>query len=165
MHGQRKARRAQPALPPRGLRPRYSAADVQRMQLAHTGNLDGIATGVASETVIWDEVTNALTWTYVSNALGVHQAAMERQLQLVTRLMDRYSRTGRVRYDGPDYQQAKTGVLVMDELATLTDVITAEQALTWAQAEMAAMVRAADLERAKLQAGAPTTTAQEAATA
>ena len=154
MAGQRKPRQPRPALPPRGLRPRYSPAEVLRMQLAHVGNLDGIATGRADEGVIWDVIGNALTWSYVADKLGTFQSEMHLQVLLATRLVERWGRTGRVGFSGPDYQLAKEGVVVMDALAELTDIDTAREGARWAKAEQARMVALADAERALQAANA-----------
>lgn len=122
------------------------------MQLAHVGNLDGIATGRANEGVIWDVIGNALTWSYVADKLGCFQEEMHQQVQLATRLVERWGRTGRIGFSGPDYQLAKQGVVVMDRLAELTDIQTARDGARWALAEQTRMLALADAERAALQA-------------
>lgn len=60
---------------------------------------------------------------------------------LVASVVERYGRTGRVGFNGPEYQLAKHGVDVMDQLAELTDLYTAASAALWSEARVRAIVK------------------------
>lgn len=127
-------------LPPRGLRPKLSRSQQVDLGLAHLANLDAIARGAAGEEVLWQWVGAVLTWSYVATALEVGSLEMQGQLQLVTRVVERYGITGRVLFSGPDYQDAKIGVDVMDQLAARVDRQTAIAAANWSESRIADMV-------------------------
>lgn len=127
-------------LPPRGLRPKLSRDQVVDLGLAHVANLDTISRGVAGEDVLWQWVGGVLTWSYVATALERGSHEMQLQLQLVTQVVERYGRTGRVLFTGLDYQLAKDGVEVMDQLAEEVDHPTAIAAAEWAESRMNHMV-------------------------
>ena len=57
---------------------------------------------------------------------------MREQFALVTRLIEHYSRCGRLIFTDAEYQLAKNGVLVMDLLAEQVDRPTAIAAAAWA---------------------------------
>lgn len=128
---------------PRAFRKRLDELQQRDLALYHNVNLDAIATGQAEASMLWDFLGGVLLWHRAAELLGVGVAEMAPQLEVATRLVERYSRTGRVAFDGPDYQLAKIGVRLMDELARLVDQPTAVAAADWSQAEcdrMAAMV-------------------------
>ena len=77
---------------------------------------------------------------------------MADQLRLATRLVERYGRTGRVLFDGPDYQLAKLGTGYMDDLAELVDHPTAVMAANWSEAQLQRMVQTFRSVRAAAQA-------------
>jgi len=64
----------------------------------------------------------------VAEQLGRGELEMKAQTDLATRLIHRWARTGAVRFDGADYQLAKWGVAIMDQLAAETDTVTAARA-------------------------------------
>ena len=125
-----------PAVPPRGLRPMLARDQVLDLGLCHISNLDAIARGTAGETVLWHWVGSVLTWSRVAELTGAGVSEMESQLALTTRLIERYGRTGAVRFDGADYQLAKVGLDVMDQLASLADRRTAIAAADWSEARV-----------------------------
>lgn len=152
-------------VPPRGLRPSLSHDQVMDLQLAHVINLDAIANGTAPDSIIWDYIGQVLTWYRAAELLKLDTTEMHTQLQVATRLVERFGRTGRVLFTGQDYQLAKIGLQVMDALASTVDELTAIAACEWAKSQcdrMAAMVKA---ERAQLLANqaAATATHQELA--
>ena len=122
-----------PAQPPRGLRPRLAPDQVRDLSLVHHVNLDAIATGQADETTLWQTVGGALTWCRVAERLQLGEAEMAQQLQLLERVVERYGRTGRVGFTGEEYQLAKVGVIVMDQLAEQVDRPTAIAAAEWSE--------------------------------
>lgn len=139
-------------MPPRGLRPKLAKDQVLDLGLVHAVNLDAIAKGQADEAMLWDWVGGVLTWSKVAELLQIGVDEMNEQLGLATRLVERYGRTGRVAFDGPDYQLAKVGMDVMDQLAERVDRHTANVAADWSEAKVNEMAEACAWRK---EAGAP----------
>lgn len=123
-------------LPPKGLRPKLQADQVTDLALVHNANLDAIAKGAADETTLWHLVEAALTWSKVAELLQAGEPEMRIQLELASTLVERYGRTGRVLFTGTEYQVAKEGVQVMDQLAEIVDRPTAVKAADWSEAKV-----------------------------
>lgn len=145
-------RRPVVALPPRGLRPKLTPDQLLDLGLAHLVNLDTLAKGEADESTLWQWVGGCLTWSRVAELLEVGEAEMVQQLALVADVVERYGRTGRAVFTGPEYQLAKLGVAYMDDLAAIVDRATAVVAADWSEAKCAAM--AAEQVKQKETAGA-----------
>jgi hypothetical protein len=64
---------------------------------------------------------------------GEGEPEMAAQAVVVASMRDRYARTGRVAFSGPEYQTAKEGVAVMNALAEATDLATAQCAADLAE--------------------------------
>jgi hypothetical protein len=139
MSRKRCIRRIVLALPPRGLRPRLAPDQVRDLGLAHVVNLDVIARGEADEAILWQWVGGILTWSRVAELLQAGVPEMHEQLELATRLIERYGRTGRVGFSGPDYQAARDGLQVMDRLAEIVDKPTALAAVEWSEHHLATL--------------------------
>jgi hypothetical protein len=122
------------ALPPRGLRPKLTVDQLCDLGLAHHVNLDTLAKGEADEDTLWQWVGGCLTWSRVAELLKVGEAEMRDQLELVAAVVERYGRTGRAVFTGPEYQLAKAGVGYMDDLAAIVDRPTAIAAANWSEA-------------------------------
>jgi hypothetical protein len=86
--------------------------------------------------MLWSFAGGVFTWSRVAELLQAGEPEMLEQLQVCERLIERYHRTGRVAFDGPDYQAAKRGVDVMDQLAELADRPTAIAAAEWSEAKV-----------------------------
>lgn len=119
--------------PPDPLWPQTRSA----LAIAHMQNLDLISRSTASQDEVWHLVEQALTWSRVAQLLGQGEPEMAEQVQMATQVVQRYQRTGRVGFSGPEYSAAKRGIDVMDELARLVDQPTASQAAAWSEAQMA----------------------------
>ena len=145
-------RRRVTPLPPRGLRPRLTRDQLLDLGLAHVVNLDVIARGEAGEPLLWDYAGAVLTWSRVAILLDRGVPEMTEQLRLSARLIERYGRTGRVLFDGTDYQLAKAGIDVMDQLAAIVDRPTAIAAANWSEGKVAQM--AADCRGQHVNEGA-----------
>ena len=145
-------RRRVTPLPPRGLRPRLTRDQLLDLGLAHVVNLDVIARGEAGEPLLWDYAGAVLTWSRVAILLDRGVPEMTEQLRLSARLIERYGRTGRVLFDGTDYQLAKDGIDVMDQLAAIVDRPTAIAAANWSEGKVAQM--AADCRGQHVNEGA-----------
>lgn len=131
-----------PALPPPGLRPKLRRDQLRDLALCHLETLDAIARGDATSATLWQVAEAALAWSRVAELMRIGEAEMTAQLNLVLSLFERYQRTGRVAFSGPEYQAAKDGVAVMDELAERTDRATALAACEWADRRVVAMMAA-----------------------
>jgi UDP-N-acetylmuramate-alanine ligase len=128
-------RRRIEAMPPRGLRPKLTKDQQLDLAIVHMQNLDLVATGRADAQVMLHLVEQSLTWLAVADLMGSRVEEMQQQLQLATQVMRRFGRTGRVGFSGPEYQLAKVGVEVMDDLAQRADKATAVAGAAWAEAE------------------------------
>jgi hypothetical protein len=131
-------RTPQPSVP-RWLRPRLHSAQLRDLELVHLVNLDAIARGDADEQTLWQVVGGVFTWSRVADLLRLGVDDMRAQLELATRLVERYGATGRILFTGPEYQLAKRGVEVMDELARRVDRPTAIAAAEWSEARVNAL--------------------------
>ena len=129
-------RRIWQPLPPKGLRAPLFVQTRTTLAIAHLENLDLVSRGKATEDELWHLVEQALTWSRVAHLLGVGEPEMAAQLELATQVVQRYGRTGRIGFSGVEYQAAKQGVDVMDELARLVDQPTAAQATAWSEARI-----------------------------
>lgn len=125
------------------------------LSLCHHQNLDAVCSGSAQPEVMWHLIESVFTWWKVAELLETGLPEMDVQLEVVARLCERWSRTGRVLFNGPDMQLARDGVAVMEQLAALVDMATAWKAVEWSQREVARMEAAArTLARQGQQTGA-----------
>lgn len=125
---------------PQWLRPKLDRGQLLDLDLAHHENLDGIQAGEQNVTLLWHLVESVFTWSKVAELLKRDEAEMAAQLEMATRVVERYGRTGVIAFEPLDYQVACRGVGVMSELARATDVATAQTAAAWSEA-MAQMLR------------------------
>lgn len=125
--------RLKPQQLPRWLRPKLDDAQVRDLGIAHIQNLDAIATGHADDETLWQWVGGTLTWLRVAALVETGEVEMLQQMRLVTAVIDRYRRTGRIAFTGPEYQLAKTGCDVMDALASIAPQHIAEDAANWSE--------------------------------
>lgn len=133
MTRKRTRRRVVVPLPPRGLRPKLSRDQVRDLGICHLENLDAIARGQATVDTLWQYVGAMFTWSKVAQLTQTGEPEMRTQLELASALVERYGRTGRVLFTGQEYQLAKDGVDVMDQLAELVDRPTAVIAAEWSE--------------------------------
>lgn len=133
MSRKHRPRRVWVPLPPRGLRPKLAADQITDLALAHLTNLDLISKGQANEQELWQMVGGVFTWTKAAELLDLGVDEMRAQLELATRVVERYGRTGRIGFSGVEYQLAKRGVDVMDALASAVDQVTAIAAAEWGE--------------------------------
>lgn len=135
-----------PMAPP-GMRPKLVKDQVRDLDLVHVSNLDAIARGGATEAQLWDWVASVLTWCRAAELQGVGIEEMAPQRALADRLIARFEQTGRVLFSGPDYQLAKTGIEVMNELARTVDRANAIRAADWSEIEVNKMAEACAARR------------------
>ena len=137
MSRKRCRRRVIVPVPPRGLRPKppmLTEATLRDLSMCHLVNLDAIARGEADEVTLWHFVGGTFTFSRIAAALDVGVPEMHQQLELATAVVERYGRTGRAVFTGPEYQLAKTGIEVLDELARIVDWPTAAACAEWGEA-------------------------------
>jgi hypothetical protein len=115
------------------MRPKLTRSQVRDLGLTHAVNLDAIARGSADEATMWQFVGGVYTWARVAHLLQVGVPEMDAQVAVARRLVTRYWNTGKVGFSGPDYQAARTGLQVMDELITIVGLPTAMLASEWAE--------------------------------
>lgn len=155
MSRKRCRRRKVVAMPPPGLRAMLTKEQLLRLSLAHVVNLDAIARGDAEPSILWDVIGGTLMWWKVAQQLRIGQDEMAAQLDLATRLVERYGATGKVLFTGLDYQLAKRGVEVMDQLALQVDRNTADAAALWSITESDRMEAAVITHQAAARAADP----------
>ena len=120
----------------RALRPpRLTERQLHALSLVHVVNLDAIAKGEADVHMMWEFVGGALTWWRAAELSGLGVDELRPQYELAMRLVERYRRTGLVRFDGPDYLLAKDGLALMDALASSVPHAVAAAAAEWSEAE------------------------------
>ncbi len=118
---------------PRWLRPKLDRGQLLDIDLAHHENIDGIHAGEQNVTLLWHLVEAVFTWSKVAELLKRDEAEMAAQLEMATRVVERYGRTGVIAFEPLDYQVACHGVALMSELARATDVATAVEAAAWSE--------------------------------
>lgn len=133
MSSKRCRRRVVVPMPPRGLRPKLEQYQVRDLALAHSVNLDAIAKGEAGTDIMWQMIGGVLTWSRVAEMMQVGEPEMIEQMDMARSVIERYRRTGRVGFSGPDYLRARYGVQVMDSLAEIVDRHTALISAEWAE--------------------------------
>ncbi len=143
-------------LPPRGMRPRLARDQLTDLALAHLTNLDVMVKGQGDESLMWQLAEQALVWSRVADLTGQLQHDMRQQLEVVASVVRRFGTTGRVGYSGAEYQTAKAGIDVMDQLAELADKHQAIEAALWAEQAMEALRAPVEADRLlSLRAAAP----------
>jgi hypothetical protein len=118
-----------------GLRPQLTTSDRVALGICHIETLDAIAKGEADVAMLWDWIETTLTWLKAAELIRQGVPEMLEQFDLVTRVAERQAATHRVLFTGLDYQLAKTGVEVMDQLALVTDKANFAIAGVWAAAK------------------------------
>lgn len=131
---------------PRHMRPKLTRHQRVDLGLAHVVNLELIRTGEADEGLLWQYVGGVLTWSRVADMLQTGQDEMGAQLKLASDLVERYGRTGRVLFTGPEYQLAKLGMGYMDDLAEIVDQPTASIAADWSELQVQRMAQSCKVE-------------------
>lgn len=126
-----------PALPPPGLRPTLRRDQLRDLSIAHLQALDAIVNGDANIETLWAMARAVLAWSHAADRLHIGEAEMIEQMHTLLALIERYQRTGRVGFSGAEYQSAKEGVAVMDDLAERCDIPTALAACAWAERRLA----------------------------
>lgn len=134
-------RRVITPLPPIGLRPRLAPDQVRDLSLLHNISLDAIARGEADAGVLEDWAGAVLTWSRVAELREIGMAEMHGQLDLATRVLERYRDTGHATFEPGEYDLARLGVMAMDELAKLVDRPTAIAAANWSELRLNEMAR------------------------
>ena len=112
-------------VPPKGLRPLLPEAQQVDLNLLILGLVDQIAAGQAPVETMWDYARSVFTMSVMADMMDLGAPEMAEQLRCATRLIERWQRTGRVLFDGPDLQLARAGTEVMAAIAASVDEPTA----------------------------------------
>jgi hypothetical protein len=137
------------ALPPKGLRIMLKPETRRALAIAHHTHVDLVARGQATIDTVWEMAAAALGWLRMAQALEMGEPEMHADIDVLMALLQRWERTGRVGYSGPELQQARAGLEVVDELARLIDWPTACAAINWAEDKVNAIRDAREKARAQ----------------
>jgi acetaldehyde dehydrogenase (acetylating) len=143
MSRKRCRRRVWAQIPRREFLPKLPADQVTELGLGHSTNFDLIAKGEADAQVMWDLVACVLMWSKAAEELQAGVDEMVEQVQLTDALVRRYGLTGRVAFEDGEFELARRGVEVMDQLAELVDKPTAIACSEWGLMKMQAAAAAA----------------------
>lgn len=144
-------RRALAALPPRGLRIMLKPETRRALAIAHHTHVDMVCHGRATIDTLWEMAGAALGWHRIAQALGMGVPEMQADLDVIMALVQRWESTGRIVYTGPELQQARAGLLVVDELARRVDWPTACASVDWAEDRITAIRAAREQARAEFE--------------
>ena len=125
---------------------RLAPEQIRDLALCHLENLDQIATGNADAGTLWQWVGGILTWSKAAELTGAGAPEMTAQLELANDVIDRYRRTGRVIFTGPEYESAKDGVGFMDQIAELVPKRKASEAAGWSERRVNEMAKPSSLQ-------------------
>ena len=87
---------------PGWLRPKLDRDQLLDLGLVHSLNLDDMAAGRATVETMWQMAGGVLTWARVAEVIDMHRAEMVRQVQTMQSVIDRYRRTRKVGFSGPE---------------------------------------------------------------
>lgn len=143
------ARRRIVPMPPPGLRPKLSSAQVTDLSMCHWQDVEAISKGQGSREIAWSFIGGCLTWLNIAAALHARYQSegseyaltvMREQADAVLEMAHRYRKTRTLAFTGSGYQKAKEACDVMDALAEQVDRHTAIQCSEEAQRLVDAMV-------------------------
>lgn len=112
-------------LPPRGLRPGLPPAQQDDLNLLVIDFVDQIARGEAPVETMWDYARSIFTVSVMADMMQLGAPEMAEQVRLCTRLVQRWQRTGRVLFDGPDLLLAREGTDIVAQIVQEVDRPTA----------------------------------------
>ena len=117
------------AKPPPGLRPKLQRSQVIDLGLAHLANVDAIAKGDGTPEILWQLAGGAYTWLAAASTMAERDpqafaealAAMQAMVVVCDDVAQRWQRTGRVGFSGPELLAAREAVGWMDALAEVVE--------------------------------------------
>lgn len=117
-----------PKKPPPGLRPRLDRLKVLSTHLVHAENIAMIASGQGTQQTLYDHAHAVLVWLTLARdyherygTLAETLRVLEAAYAAVEPLIERWQRTGRVGFTGPELQMAREATPHMDAMAELVD--------------------------------------------
>lgn len=128
-----KTRRQVTAPASRFFKPRLHPQQVLHLHILHELLLGDLLSGKATVDTVWEVAAMALTWSRTAELLGVGEPEIAPQLELATRLVERWAATGQVALVSAERDVARRGTVVMDLLAQQTDQATATAASHWSE--------------------------------
>ena len=121
---------------PRWCRPKLEREKLQQIALMHIAHVDTVVRGEGTIDLLWDILEGILTWSQVAKTIDVGGPEIIAQIDLFQAVLDRYQRTGKVGFSGPEYQLAVTGTVHMEMLSQEVDQLTALRAAQWAERQV-----------------------------
>lgn len=117
---------------PRWLRPKLNASTQRELSLAQHVNIDAIASGTASVTLMHEWADGVLMFSRIAETLQRGVPEMRVQLELTERVATRCAATGRVEFaDQAELEIARDGLVVFDLLVAECDDKTGMDAAAW----------------------------------
>jgi len=138
-----------PASFPKFWQPKLDEDMKRDAQIIHWDLVTRFTDGTATTQDLWDWMETGFTYTQMMRMLAADgmeftqeaQEALAAQLETYEKVIERYRRTKRVAFNGPEYLIAKAAANVMDALIELDRHGIAERAARWSMAQMANMPR------------------------
>ena len=135
----RAAARAKRQNLPKFWRPALTESVKLDAKLTHWDLVTRISTGTATTDDLWDWIETGLTYSQMMRLLAEDgseftdeaMAAIAGQLDIYESVIDRYRRTGRVGFSGPELLTARAAACVMDGLIDMDRHGIAERAARW----------------------------------
>jgi hypothetical protein len=125
---------------PRWALPKLGADQRRDLAMVQLEKLADIHEGLASAETLWDMVRDAFTWARVAELLHAGEAEMAAHLELVTRMVEHYGKTGRVEFTSTAQDQAaRLACAWMEDLALIVDRGTALAAARWSEERVDAL--------------------------
>jgi hypothetical protein len=126
---------------PKGLRPKLKISTRIKLVEDHKAAVEKFRLGQAMHDDLLAYSGCLLTWKKIAELKMVGESEMDVLLLDAEQITQRYGRTGKVGFSGPEYQRAIDGVQIMDELADESDWPSMCQAVDYSQRAMAKIRR------------------------
>ncbi len=114
---------------------------IEQLDAAHEENARALIAGQATEELMWQWVGGVLTWSRVAQLLGLGEAEMDPQLELVPVVLNRWVETGLVQVLPSEHQVVRDGVVIQSLLAKATTQVVASIAADWSETESNRLAR------------------------
>lgn len=144
----RRAAHAKRANLPKWFRQKLTPEQETACKIAHWDLITRFTSGRATEHDIWDMVHTGLTYIELMRLLesdGTEfteeaKAAIAEHLETFPGVIERYRRTGRVGFDGPQLLAARAAAELMEQLIEMDRFGFAVRATAWAKAKVDEML-------------------------
>lgn len=141
---QKRAALAAPAALPKFWRPKTTPGQQLTCKVIHWDLIEHITHGTATRTELWDWMETGFTYSQLMRLLAQDGteftpeaiAAVQEQIDSHDAIAQRFQRTGRVGFTGPELLTARAAAEVFTDLIALDRNGYAEQAAIWSTAHM-----------------------------